>query len=348
MGKILNLGIIGVGVVGRSHLQALANQKNARVIAVSDISEEALKIASERFKIEKCFRDYHDLLALKNLDAVIISTPPFNHAEITCDAAEADKHVLCEKPMAMNSKEAAKMVEACEKAGVKLGICSARARVTPQAEMAKKYISSGKLGKIYYARFTRIRRRGRPGIDILKESKWFLDSSKSGGGALIDIGCYDIDLALYLLEGSQPTSVSAAVYRGVGKKLKLKAKYDVEEHSSVFVRFEGGLTASFETAWAANMTPYQEALIFGSKGGLKIDPFTYFSEKSGMETALSYDLGRVDWSTLQELLIKDFVEACLNDRPPKTTGEDGLKTMQIIDMAYKSAKLGREVGVNEL
>ncbi len=351
MNKILNIGIIGVGVVGRFHLQALANQKNARVIAISDIKSEALKIASERFKIEKCFKDYHDLLSLGNLDAVIISTPPFNHAKITCDAAIAGKHILCEKPMAMNSKEAAKMVEACNKAGVKLGICSARARVTPQAEMAKQYVSSGKLGKIYYARFTRIRRRGRPGIDILKESKWFLDSSKAGGGALIDIGCYDIDLALYLLEDSQPISVSATIYKGVGKRLRLKTKYDVEEHSSAFVRFKSGLAVSFETAWAANMTPHQEALIFGSKGGLKIDPFTYFTyfnEKNDKGIALSYDLGRIDWNTLQELLVKDFIEACLNDRPPKTTGEDGLKAMQIIDMAYKSARLNREVKINEI
>ncbi len=348
MGKILNLGIIGVGVVGRFHLQALANQENARVIAVSDISDEALKIASERFRIEKCFKDYHDLLALKNLDAVIISTPPFNHAKIVCDAAAAGKHILCEKPMAMNSKEAAEMVEACNKAGVKLGICSARSRVTPQAEMAKQYILSGKLGKIYYARFTRIRRRGRPGIDILKESKWFLDSSKAGGGALIDVGCYDIDLALYLLKDPQPISVSATVYRGVGGRLRLKTRYDVEEHSSVFVRFKGGASVLFETAWAANMPSYQEYLIFGSRGGLKIDPFTYFSEKNGRGIALSYDLRRIDWNTLQELLVKDFVEACLEDRPPKTTGEDGLKTMQIIDMAYRSAKLNREVKISEI
>lgn len=348
MGKVLNLGVIGVGVVGRFHLQALANQKNAKVIAVSDISSEALKTASERFKIEKCFKNYHDLLALENIDAVIVSTPPFNHAKITCDAAVAGKHILCEKPMAMNSKEAAEMVEACNKADVKLGICSARARVTPQAEMAKQYVSSGKLGKIYYARFTSIRRRGRPGIDILKESKWFLDSSKAGGGALIDIGCYDIDLALYLLEDPQPISVSAATYRGIGKRLRLKTKYDVEEHSSAFVRFKDGTTASFETAWAANTLPYQEALIFGSKGGLKIDPFTYFSEKNGRGIALSYDLGRLSWNVISELLVKDFVEACLNDRPPKTTGEDGLKTMQIIDMAYKSAKLNREVKISEI
>jgi predicted dehydrogenase len=350
MNKILNFGVIGVGVIGRSHLQAFANQKNARVIAIADINEEALKSAAERFKIEKCFTDYHELLALKDLDAVIVSTPPFNHAEITCDAASAGKHVLCEKPMAMNSKEAAEMVEACRKAGVKLGICSARSRLTPQAEMAKEYISSGKLGRVYYARFTTIRRRGRPGIDILKESKWFLDSSKAGGGALIDIGCYDIDLMLYMLGDLKPLSVSAITFRGVGGRLKLEAKYDVEEHSSVFVRFKDGSASSFETTWAANLNPYQEILIFGSKGGLMLNrfsPFTYFSEKDGRGIALSYDLS-IDWGSIQSLLIEDFTKACLENRPPKTPGEDGLKVMQIIEMAYKSAKLNREVKIDEI
>jgi len=344
---ILNLGVIGVGVIGKYHLQAIANQKNARAIAIADINEEALKSAAERFKIGKCFTDYHDLLALKDLDAVIVATPPFNHAEITCEAAAAGKHVLCEKPMAMNSKEAAKMVDACRRAGVKLGICSARSRLKPQAEMAKQYISEGKLGEIYYARFTTIRRRGRPGIDILKESKWFLDSSKAGGGALIDIGCYDIDLALYLLGESQPISANAITFRGIDSTFDLETKYDVEEHSTVFVRFKDGPLISFETAWAANINSHQEAIIFGSKGGLKLNPFTYFTMEGGKGVSISYDLS-IDWGSLHNLLINDFVTACLEDKQPKTPGSDGLKVMQIIDMAYKSAKLGREVKIDEI
>jgi len=346
MVAILNLGVIGVGVIGKYHLQAIASQKNARAIAVADINEEALKSAAEKFKIEKCFTDYRDLLALKDLDAVIVATPPFNHAEITCEAAAAGKHVLCEKPMAVNSREAAIMVDACRRAGVKLGICSARSRLTPQAEMAKQYISEGKLGEIYYARFTTIRRRGRPGIDILKESKWFLDSSKAGGGALIDIGCYDIDLALYLL-GEQPMSVNAITFRGVNGTLNLETKYDVEEHSTVLVRFKDGPAVSFETAWAANINSYQEAIIFGSKGGLKLNPFTYFTMEGGKGVSISYDLS-IDWGLLHNLLINDFVTACLEDKQPKTPGSDGLKVMQIIDMAYKSAKLGREVKIDEI
>ncbi len=351
MDKIFNFGVIGVGVIGNYHLQAIANQENVRAIAIADIKEEALKLAAEKFKIEKCFTDYHDLLDLDEIDGVIVATPPFNHAEITCEAASAGKHVLCEKPMALNSKEAAKMVEECKKAGVKLGICSSRRRVTPQIELAKQYISDGKLGQIYYARFVTLRRRGRPGIDILKSSKWFLDSARAGGGALIDIGCYDIDALLYLIGGSQPLSVSAMTFRGINGQYKIETKYDVEEHSSVFVRFNNGLVASFETAWATNVEPSQEALIFGSKGGLRLTrfgSFTYFGEENGRVLSLSYDLGRLSMVAINGLLISDFVKACLEDTSPKTSGEEGLKVMQIIDMAYKSAKLNREVRIDEI
>lgn len=191
-----------------------------------------------------------------------------------------------------------------------------------------------------------------PGIDILRESKWFLDSSKAGGGALIDIGCYDIDLALYLLGDLEPTSVSAMTFRGIESNcFESETKYDVEEHSVAFVGFKGGLKVSFETAWAANINSSQEAIILGSRGGLRlnppINPFTYFSEEKGMGVSISYDF-TVDRPPIQNLLIEDFVRACLEDKPPKTPGEDGLKVMQIIDMAYKSAELGREVRVNEI
>jgi len=249
--------------------------------------------------------------------------------------------------MAMNSKEAKKMVQFCNKAGVKLGICSARARFRPSTKLAKEYILKGKIGQIYYARATTLRRRGRPGIDILKDSKWFLDSSKAGGGVLIDIGCYDIDLMLYLLGNVQPAAVSAITFRGVGETPEPETVYDVEEHSSVFVKFKEDLAVTFETSWAANIIPYSETIIFGSKGSLKLNPFTYYSEENGRSIATIIALSRnprAEWN----YLIKDFVTACLENRKPKTPGEDGLKTMQIIEMAYQSAKLNREVKIEDL
>jgi len=347
MMKRFKVGIIGVGTMGQAHINAFIANKKAEVIAIADVNPDTLKFVSGKFKIEKAFTDYQDLLSIDELEGVAVCTPPFAHAKITCDAASSGKHVLCEKPMAMNSKEARRMVEACDEAGVKLGICSARSRFNPSVSLAKKYIEKGKIGRVYYYRATTLRRRGRPGIDILKESKWFLDSSKAGGGALIDIGCYDIDVSLYLLGNVQPLSVSAMSFAGIEPPVNPGTVYDVEEHSSIFVRFKEEVTATFETAWASNMTPYTETLIFGSAGGLKLNPFIYYTEERGLAVSKIYDIPQRSRGIMNQL-IDDFVTACRKDRDPKTPGKDGLKTMEIIEAAYRSAKLKREVNIREL
>jgi len=340
----LNMGLIGVGTIGKAHLQAYSNQKNVRVVAASDINEEELKSTAKKFNIGKFFTDYKDLLSLEEVDAVSVCTPPFNHAQITCDAASAGKHVLCEKPMAMNASEASEMVKACNEAGVKLGIASGRSRFEPAVEMAKRYISDGSLGKVYYARVSFFRRRGRPGIDILVNSKWFLGSSKAGGGSFMDIGCYDIDVMLYLLGSPNPYAVSAMTFRGIEDLPKLDAKFDVEEHASVLVRFVNSATVTFETSWASNMESGKNVIILGSKGGLKLYPFTYYTKQKGKHTALTIDLEGKRVNQM-EMLINDFAAACLQDKTPKTPGEDGLKVMQVISAAYESANLGKEVEI---
>ncbi|MFQ6094719.1 MAG: Gfo/Idh/MocA family protein [Candidatus Bathyarchaeia archaeon] len=341
---MLNVGVIGVGVIGKAHLQAYLAQRNVKVVAICDIDERELKATADKFKIENCFVDYNDLLSLEEIDAVSVCTPPFNHSSITCDAAAAETHVLCEKPMAVDANEAKKMVEACREAGVKLGICTARIRFDPAVEMAKRYISEGKLGKIYYVRVSSYRRRGRPGIDILVNSKWFLDSSKAGGGALIDIGCYDVDMMLYLLDNPQPHAVSAFTFKGIEDPPKIRTEFDVEEHASVLVRFTTGQVAMFETAWASNLESHWNAMILGSKGGLRLNPFTYYARRKGEQIALTVDLSKKKATTSRmHLLIKDFVSACSRDRIPKTPAEEGLNVMEIITAAYESARLGKEV-----
>jgi len=344
MSRLLRVGVVGVGTIGVNHLETYLKCRKARVVAVADVKEDLVKSVASKYGVKRFFTDYRDVLALKDVDAVSVCTPPFAHAPVTCDAAAAGKHVLCEKPMAMNAEEAKRMVDACDRAGVKLGICHARLRFDPAVEMARKYVTSGKLGTVYYARVSRFRRRGRPGLDILEPSKWFLDSSKAGGGALADIGCYDIDLILYLLDSPQPSAVSAITFRGVGTPPKITTPYDVEEHASLLVRFMNGPVATFETAWASNMDRGEGVVLFGTKGGLKLEPFTFYTEQGGKQRTISVSIPDKPAGDL----INDFVTACLKDRTPKTPGEEGLKVMQIISMTYASAKLGREVTLSEL
>lgn len=344
MSRKVKIGIIGVGVIGKHHIKGYEEHPDAKVVAIADIDEVKLKQVGEEFKIKNRFTDYREMLKM-DLDAVSICTPPFAHCQPTVDAAMAGKHVLCEKPMALNAKEAKEMVEACRSAGVALEICHGRSRFNDTAEYVKGLIGSGKLGKIYYGHSSSFRRRGRPGMDILKNSKWFLDSSKAGGGAFSDIGCYDIDLMLYILGSPKPISVSAFTFRGVGTipPEDKETIYDVEDHTAALVRFEGELAVMFEKAWASNMDGGIGVKIFGTMGGVRFSPFTVFLEEKGEQKDLTPEIP----PRKNKNIYDDFIRACRGEKEPITPGEEGLKVMQIINAAYISAKEKREVAIEE-
>jgi predicted dehydrogenase len=346
--KRLNVGIIGVstwhGVV--QHLEKYLSCPDAHVVAVCDPdADRAAQVAAE-YGIERHFGDHRDLLALDEVDAVSIALPPDTHAALTCAAAAAGKHVLCEKAMALDHFQARQMADACRRAGVKLGLCQARIRFVPAIELAREYVMAGRLGRIYYVRSSRFRRR-RPGIETENAEKWFLDSSRSGGGALMDLGCYDVDALLYLLGDLQPSTVSTFTFRGVSPEPPPTFTFDVEEHASVMVRCRNAPTITLETSWRANIDRGDGIVLFGTEGGLKVEPldpqgFVFYRERDGMYAATSIDLPPPTAD-----VVSDFVGACLEDRMPKTSPEEGVRTMQILTTAYESASRGIEVSVEE-
>lgn len=351
----LKVGVIGLGAIGQNHINAYQKIKDAEVVAICDVVPQILEATAKHLNLDKdkAFSDYRDLLKLKEVDAVSICTPPFLHSRMTLDAAAAGKHVLCEKPMAMNTREAREMVEACKKAGVKLALCWSRQKFSPVVDTAKEYITTGKLGKIYYARSSGFSFRRRPGIDVLVGSKWFLESSKAGGGALFDVGGYDLDLVLYLLGNPQPVSVSAMTFQGVGET-KVDTTFDVEEHATLFIRFDNGCVLTLEKAWAANIQNTEGIMILGSKGGLKLNSpqigggyVSYYTEKDGNCVVSTLDVPPAFPPDVSINVVRDFVKSCLTNTRPRTTGEDGLLIMQIMEMAYLSAKLGREITLKE-
>jgi predicted dehydrogenase len=339
MNNKLSIGIIGTGTIAKSHMKALAACAEAEVSAVADVNRDALEAFTSEFGIVQSFADYRDLLKSEPLDAVIISTPPFAHCEIAVAAAEAGKHVLCEKPMCLSVAEARQMVDAANKAGVKLAVCHGRSRAGVRAQKAKQLIDDGFLGRLYHVRVSHYRRRGRPGLDLFQDSKWFLDSSKAGGGVTYDMMCYDLDLILYLLGGASPVTVSASMFHGIDGTPARTFKFDVEEQSTVFVRFDNGISAVFEQAWASNMDRGDGVRLFGSYGGIRFDPFTLYTHRDGAEVDEQIELP----DKASESFDVNFVHACLNDTKPLSTGDDGLKVMQIIEAAYQSSSTGREV-----
>jgi predicted dehydrogenase len=333
-------------MISEDHLGGYTKDNRVEVVWIADVIEERAKKRVAQYKVGRPVTDYKK--ALHEVDAVSVCTPPFAHVQPTLDAAKAKKHVLVEKPMSMVASEAKKMADACAKAGVKLGLCSARASLKTDVETAREYVAAGKLGEVYYSRVTSLRQRGRPGLDFWPDVTWFLNKKKAGGGAINDIGCYDIDVLMYILGAPKPVAVNASWATHIGSQRVPKGViHDTEEHVTHMVRFANGSSAVFETAWAANMDG-DDFVIYGKKGGLRISKawgkpgLTYFHEDKGGKVVNE----KVDLKGNPESLQADFVSACLGAKKtgqPNTPGRVGHMIMQVIEGALKSAKEGREV-----
>ena len=189
---IVRIGIIGCGgIANGKHLPSLKRLPNVAMVAFCDIVEERAVRAKAQYGTPdaKVYTDYKKLLEDKTIDVVHVLTPNRSHSFITVDALEAGKHVMCEKPMAINSEEAQKMLDAAKRTGKKLTI-GYQSRQRSDAQYMKKEVLAGTFGEIYYAKATAIRRRAVPTWGV------FLNEYEQGGGPLIDIGTHALDLTL--------------------------------------------------------------------------------------------------------------------------------------------------------
>ncbi|MDR1600161.1 MAG: Gfo/Idh/MocA family oxidoreductase [Oscillospiraceae bacterium] len=268
----LQVGVIGCGgIANGKHLPALKRIKEVELVAFCDIiPEKAEKAAKEYGAADaRVFEDYKELLKL-DLDAVHVLTPNSSHSPITVDALEAGKHVMCEKPMAINSAEAKKMLDAANRTGKKLTI-GYQNRFRPDSLYLKKLCEQGELGEVYYARALAIRRRAVPTWGV------FLDEEKQGGGPLIDIGTHALDLTLWLMDNYEPEMVVGTKYRELADTKNAAnawgpwdpEKFTVEDAAFGFIRMKNGATINLESSWALNSLFVHEAktMLSGTKGG---------------------------------------------------------------------------------
>jgi predicted dehydrogenase len=344
--KKIKVGIIGAGGIARDqHIPAYQKLKDVEIVAICDVLKDRAEEVGRRFGIPRVFSDYRKLLKMDEIDAVSVCTPNFMHKAPTVAALEAGKHVLCEKPIAMNAREGRAMVEAAKRAKKKFMI-GFHFRFKAETRMLKRLIDEGACGKIYHAKSSALRRRGIPSWGV------FTQKDKSGGGPLIDIGVHVLDLTLYLMNHPKPVAVSGQTYQAFGKRKGVfnmwgpwdHSKYDVEDYALGLVRFADGATLFLETSWAANIGSREifNCLILGDKGGVEYNPPTVYSEKSG--SLLNEGLGLIpkeDDPHAQE--VAHFIDCIRTGSDPIPTGEHGLMAMEIIDAIYASSKTGREV-----
>lgn len=356
-GRPVRVGIIGLGQIGQRHLQQYSAIEGADVVAIADVDGDKVAQALARHPVTHAFRDFRELLARDDVDAVDVCLHNNLHSPVTVAALEAGKHVYCEKPMAGSYLDAQKMLETAIQRKRHLGIqLSTLFRTEVQA--AKTLIDDGYLGKIYHAQSAGHRRRGRPYVDGYG-SPAFVQKEIAGGGALLDMGVYHLAAILYLLGSPDVTRVSGATHQRIPMDAAREkaSRYNVEELALGLVRLEGGVTLNVIESWAINLDRFDGSYVVGAQGGVRLEPFGFFHSAGLLDFNSTTDLKAFDsrlhsFSEVQEgehqKAQRHWIEALRGEAPPLPTAELALTSMLISEGIYLSEKLGREVTAGEI
>lgn len=347
----IKIGIIGTGNISNSHIQAYLRNPNVELYAFCDINEEQLHTMGEKYGITRLFTDKEEMLKLPEIDAVSVCTWNSAHAECTIAALNAGKHVLCEKPMALNTQEAEAMKAAAEKNGKLLMIGFVR-RYGNDCKILQDFINNDFMGELYYAKATYLRRDGNPG-------GWFGDKSRSGGGPLIDLGVHVIDLVRYLSGNPKPVSVYGATFQklfdrkgsiGAPKYLSASATgndvCDVEDLASAMIRFDNGEVLSVEAAFSLNLKNDTGTIeLFGTKAGAKLSPeLEIYTDINNYQSNISLVApSALAFNDLFANEINHYIDCLISGAQCKSPAEDGIEMMKILDAVYESARTGHEV-----
>lgn len=272
--KSYQLGVIGAGWIAKAHMSNLQLAGRADIRWIAARNQENLEKVRADFSIPNKTQNYHDILRDPAVEVVLITTPPHLHQEMFIECVQAGKHVLLEKPMALDMYEIEKMLQVKGLHPEVIAMeCSARhSRLNPKFRAVKEIIDSGALGEIYSIYHSSVARQNRPGIEFHPVAKWFLDKSQAGGGPLFDWGVYDLSFHLGVL-GDQfelERIESKILMKGLDEVDPGTEIYDVEEHFAMNMRFSGGLNYYWERGAHANVEVPNETRIYGTRGGIKL------------------------------------------------------------------------------
>lgn len=341
----LRIGVVGAGNIScNAHLPAYQNVHNAVVCAIADLDVERARKAAEKFNIPKYYGSVEEMLAAEDIDAVDVCTWNNGHAPVSVAAANAGKHVICEKPLTVSVEEGLRIKNAVEKSGVKF-MLAVPGRFGKANMYVHDMLERGELGEVYCAKTAYVRRRGTP-------SGWFTDMKTAGGGPVIDIGVHGIDAAWYLMGCPKPVSVSACTYSYIGDYQTKGVdrwhgtpcpdnKFDTEDSGNGIIRFENGASLLFEASWAINGAPHSDTQIFGSKAGVSLSPLTVYGERNGFLSDDVITVGPEGSKFERELY--HFCDCVLNGKDVVYPIDQAVMMQKMLNGIYDSAKSGGEV-----
>jgi predicted dehydrogenase len=352
----IRLGIIGVGQIGKRHVDAYSKIPGAELVAVADIDQAEATRVAEQYHIPHVYTDFRELLKRDDIMAVDVCLHNNFHAPVTIAALHAGKNVYCEKPMAGAYVDAKAMYDTAKQTGRLLSI-QLGTIFSKETKVAKRLIAEEKLGKLYHARSTGFRRRGRPYVDGYGTAS-FVQKATASGGALYDMGVYHIAQILFLLGMPPVERISGKVYQEVDMDPTRRkiSNFDVEELGVGFVKLTGGVTLDIIESWAIHLNPFEGSCIVGSKGGIRLNPLSFHSSLSDVDVDVTFDVNSADWRWHQLNENEDaydspqhhWIAAQQGRVPLLPCAEVALETMLISEGIYLSDRLGREVTADEV
>jgi predicted dehydrogenase len=331
----IRVGIIGTGLMGRRRAEALRSFKDVKLVAVSsDMCEQAKCLAADM----KCKQadSWQQMVCRKDIDVILVCTPPDCHLPMCAAALDNGKHVLCEKPLARNPEEAEIIVNLAHQKGLKLK-CGFNHRHHPAVQQARKWVDSGAIGDLLFIR-SEYGIGGRPGYD----KDWRANNKISGGGQLMDQGMHVIDLARWFL--GDFTEVNGFLQTGFWNIAPL------EDNAFCLLRTENGQVASINVSWLQwkNLFRFE---IFGKDGYITVEGLggSYGTEKAALgkraflepfkEEIIEYRSRDVSW----EEEWQEFSNAIRENREPIANGDDGLAAVKIAYQLYEFERARKHI-----
>ncbi len=317
---MLNWGLIGCGDIARKRVApALRDLGNCRFKGVSRARADLVEAFAREFGAEAWHRDWKELLSDQEIQAVYIATPTYLHAEQTIAAAEAGKHVICEKPMALNVKQCDRMIAACRSNGVFLSIAYYR-HFYPLIMRIKEIIATGEIGEVVLAQISAFENYSFAEDD---PHHWVFERAKSGGGPLMDFGCHRLEVLLNLL---------GPVKKVIGQKANIIFDREVEDTTAVQLEFEQGAWAQLTVSTAIHEA--RDRLdIYGSKGSIHV-PVLNGSVVTVWAASRERREDHPPHANIHLPYIQAVTDALLNDRRPPLDGELGRLVAWIGEQVY--------------
>ncbi|NDV60930.1 Gfo/Idh/MocA family oxidoreductase [Puniceicoccales bacterium CK1056] len=344
----IQFGLIGAGQIAQFSAKAINSHPKAKVIAVQDLNQERVEELRRKFSIPRAHETAGELFADPEVDAVYIAVPNKFHAPLAKQALEAGKHVILEKPFALNYSEAKEVVEVAEKTG-KVFTLGMNQRFNKDSLKIHQLVQDGVLGEIYHAKAFWFRRSGIP-----KLGTWFGNKALSGGGSLYDIGVHLLDLALFTSSNFEPVSVTGSTYtkfgnRGLGEgdwghSEREHPEFNVDDFASALVRFKNGATVTLDVSWAchAEEDNRNDVHLYGTEAGARCFPAKLFkyADKPGQYEVIENPEAQLPYSPDR---FHNFVNHLLGQEALCVKPEEALVVQRILDAIAESSATGREV-----